>query len=434
VIRLTAPVILTLDADDTVIRDGALDIVGGKIAYCGPRSTAPEFAGEVTELDGVLLPGLINTHAHTPMTLLRGLGGDLPLMQWLQTRIWPAEGKLQPGDIRSGQLLGGIEMLRGGTTTSVEMYFGAEELAEAATALGSRMLLGLPVMGLPGMDWRQQLTDIDKLIDDNGLYWPGNPRVEVAYGPHSAYTLPPEALELTAKSARERGALLTIHVAESQQEDVAQRADYQSVPRLLDEHNVYGGRFIAAHSIQLDDHDISLFAANDVAVASCPVSNAKLAAGIARVPELRKAGVTVGLATDGPASNDTLDLWDEMRMAANVARLRYDDAMALTANDTLRMATVEGAKAIGHAADLGQLVAGFEADIVHVSGASPAFVAGLDVPDAHLVSNLVWGGGGRSVTDVWIAGDKVLASGNVVGVDEREVRADARVRAQRLMA
>jgi 5-methylthioadenosine/S-adenosylhomocysteine deaminase len=431
-VRFRAPVVLPCDPSCSVLRDAVVDVAAdGRITYCGPRAEAPD--NEVTEraLSGILLPGLVNIHAHSPMTVLRGMGGDLPLLRWLQEIVWPAEAKLTPADIEAGMLLGSVEMLRGGITTSVEQYFQTEHLVRALTATGQRALIGPAVVDTPGHDWRAQLEEISAGIDTDGRFRGADGRIEIGYGPHSAYTLPPEALTLIGEAARARDATVLIHVAESAAEDAVQRERYGSVPRLLAEVGLYGGRVLAAHSVHLSDEDIAIFAENGVGVAHCPGSNAKLASGVARLGDLRAAGVAVGLGTDGPASNDDLDLWEEMRLAALFARLAAMDSAALVAADALLLATRGGAEALGRD-DIGALEPGRWADLVHVVVDDPAFTGGLDVPDEHLLANLVWAGGQRLVRDVWVAGDQVVADGEPTGVSRAEAQAAAGAVTRRL--
>lgn len=421
--RLRAPIVLPCDPSCSVLRDGVVDVgSSGRLGYVGPADGAPATEAPVRQLDGILMPGMVNTHAHSPMTVLRGMGGDLPLMRWLREVIWPAEARLTPSDMAAGMLLGSVEMLRNGITTSVEQYFQPDHVIRAVLATGGRMILGPAVVGTPGHSWRAQLDEISARIDVDGLR--PHDRIEIGYGPHAAYTLSPEALTVVAEAARARDALLLIHVAESPGEDAEQRKSHGSVPKLLAKIGLLGGRVLAAHSVHLSDEDIAIFAEHGVAVAHCPGSNAKLASGIARVPELRKAGVPVGLGTDGPASNDDLDLWEEMRLAALVARLSTMDSAALTAADVLLMATRGGAEAVGRD-DIGVLAEGRWADVVHVDTAGEAFAAGLDVPDEHLLANLVWGANARGVRNVWVGGEQVVADREPVKVERAKVQAQA---------
>jgi 5-methylthioadenosine/S-adenosylhomocysteine deaminase len=430
--RLHAEIVLPCDQTCAVLRDAVVDIDdSGRLGYVGPFASAPRFAGPARSLPGILMPGMINTHAHSPMTVLRGMGGDLPLIRWLEEIIWPAEALLTPEDIAAGMLLGSVEMLRNGITTSVEQYFQPEHVINAVLATGGRMVLGPAVVDVPGYDWRTQLDEVSARIDADGLR--PHDRIEIAYGPHSAYTLTPEALTAVAEAARSRGALLLLHVAESLAEDAAQRAEYGSVPKLLASIGLLEGRILAAHSVHLSDEDIALFAEHDVAVAHCPGSNAKLASGIAPLPALRAAGVRVGLGTDGPASNDDLDLWEEMRLAALLARLSTMDSAALTAADVLLLATREGAAAIGRD-DLGVLEPGRWADVVHVDVSSEAFASGLSVPNEHLLANLVWAAGARDVRDVWVGGEQVVADREPTKVERAKVQADAGAVTARLRA
>ena len=430
-LRLTAPVVLPCNAECSVLRDAVVDVdADGRIGFVGPRVAAPASDAPVRALSGILLPGLVNAHAHTPMVALRGLGGDLPLMRWLQDVIWPAESRLRADDVRTAMTAGCVELLRTGCTTSVEMYFFTDAVIAAVTAVGSRVLLTPGIIAAPGWDrlgpWEAMRDNVSARIDAGGMR---SGRIELGYGPHAAYTLPPEALASIGEHARERGALVHIHVAEAADEDHDQRAAYGSVPAMLDAVGLLGGRVLAAHGVQLSDADVELLASRGVAVAHCPGSNAKLAAGVARVTALRRAGVRVGLGTDGPASGDDLDLWAQARLAGLLARVSTGDAAALTAAELLLMATRDGAAAIGRA-DLGVLEAGRWADLVHVDLDDPVFTDPAD--DAQLLSNLVWAGGARLVTDVWVAGEAVLADGEPTRVDRAATTAGLRAVAARL--
>lgn len=433
-LRLRAPIVLPCDPACSVLRDAVVDIdEHGRISYCGPLPEAPASNAQVVEHTGILLPGLVNAHAHSPMTLLRGMGGDLPLLRWLREVIWPSEARLTPADIESGMLLGLLEMLRAGVTTTAEMYFHGEQLANAVLASGARAVLTMGILDAPTWNWRSMLDEITAWIDADGLRSGPDERVEVGYGPHSAYTLPPEALALVGEAAQARGALVHIHLAESATEDTAQRERYGSVPTLLASLGLLDGRVVAAHAVHLSDQDIEILASHGVGVAHCPGSNAKLASGIARVVDLRRAGVPVGLGTDGPASNDDLDLWEDMRLAAMLARLSTMDSAALGAAEVLLMATRVGAQALGRD-DIGALEPGRWADVVHAHVDDPAFAAGLDVPDEHLLANLVWAAGSRTVRDVWVAGERVVEAGEPTKVDRAAVQASASVITRRLLS
>lgn len=436
--RLTAPVVLPCDEQCTVLRDAVVDVDNtGRLAYVGPLVGAPPAPGAVRSLTGILMPGLINAHAHTAMIGMRGLGGDLPLMRWLTEVIWPAESRMDADDVRAGMLVGVVEMLRAGITTSVEMYFYNEAVVDAVLAAGSRAVVTPGIIAAPGWDrlgsWQQMLEGINRWIDADGLRFGPGERIELGYGPHAAYTLPAEALAAAGAAAQQRGALLHIHVAETTGEDTAIRAAHGSVPLLLENLGVLrsGARVLAAHAVQLSDTDIAVLSRHRVGVAHCPGSNGKLASGIARLLDLRAAGIAVGLGTDGPASHDDLDLWTDARLAALLARLTSGDAAAVTATQALLLATRGGAAALGRD-DLGTLRAGGWADLVHIGADDPAFAAGLDVPDAQLLANLIWTAGARAVRDVWVAGEQVVENGRSSRVDTAQAHAALRARVSRI--
>ena len=436
--RLAAPVVLPCDEQCTVLRDAVVDVDdAGRIAYVGPSAQAPACSGAVLALTGILMPGLVNAHAHTAMTGLRGLGGDLPLMRWLTEVIWPAESRVDADDVRAGMLVGVSEMLSAGVTTSVEMYFYPEAVVDAVLAAGSRAVVTPGIIAAPGWDrlgtWQQMLEGISRWIDADGVRFGPGERIELGYGPHAAYTLPTEALVAAGEAAQQRGALLHIHVAESATEDTAIREAHGSVPLLLENLGVLraGARVLAAHAVQLSDTDIAVLSRHRVGVAHCPGSNGKLASGIARLLDLRAAGIAVGLGTDGPASHDDLDLWNDARLAALLARLTSGDAAAVTAAQALLLATRGGAAALGRD-DLGTLCPGGWADLVHIGADDPAFAAGLDVPDGQLLANLVWAAGARAVRDVWVAGQRVVDGGISTRVDTAEAHAALRSRVARL--
>jgi 5-methylthioadenosine/S-adenosylhomocysteine deaminase len=438
--RLTAPVVLPCDEHCTVLRDATVDVDdAGRLAYVGPSAQAPAFPGTILELTGLLMPGLVNAHAHTAMTGMRGLGGDLPLMRWLTEVIWPAESRMDADDVRAAMLVGVVEMLRAGITTSVEMYFYNDAVVDAVLAAGSRAVVTPGIIAAPGWDrlgsWQQMLDGINRWIDADGLRFGPGERIELGYGPHAAYTLPADALAAAGAAAQQRGALLHIHVAETTGEDTAIREAHGSVPLLLENLCVLrpGARVLAAHAVQLSDTDIAVLSRNRVGVAHCPGSNSKLASGIARLLDLRAAGIAVGLGTDGPASHDDLDLWTDARLAALLARLTSGNAAAVTAAQALLLATRGGAAVLGRN-DLGTLRPGGWADLVHVGADDPAFAAGLDVPDAQLLANLVWTAGARAVRDVWVAGEQVVQDGRSTRVDTAQAHAALRARVSRITA
>jgi 5-methylthioadenosine/S-adenosylhomocysteine deaminase len=432
-IRYLAEVVLPCDAAGTILRGGAVDVdADGRITFVGPAREAPDLPrGTVQRLPGLLMPGLVNTHCHSPMSVLRGQGEGLPLLRWLTEVIWPREARITDDDVFWGMTLASAEMLRYGVTTSCEMYFRNEALAAAVDASGARCLLTPAIVQAP-WPWLGSLEEqLDRVLDFHDTHHDPTGRIRVGLAAHSAYTVPEPYLRQVTAAAKQRGALLAIHLAETEHEgeQVSARHGGASVPQVLADLGVFEASVLAAHAVWLSDADVRTLARHGVAVAHCPGSNAKLASGIAPVADLLAAGVTVGLGTDGPASNNDLDLWEEMRLAALLARLRARDPTALGAGQVLAMATRVGAQALGMP-DVGVLEAGRWADLVHISLDDPAFVPVLAEPD--LVAHLVFAAPRSCVRDVWVAGRQVVAGGECLTVDLAVARARVQQAAARL--
>ena len=428
--RFTARALVVGDRAGTVVLDAVVDVEDGRIAWVGPAADAPDAGNaEVVALPGVLTPGLVNTHSHAPMVLFRGQGEGLPLDRWLSEVMWPREARLTADDVEVAMTAASAELLGNGVTTTVEMYFHPERIAAAVGRSGARAVIGTPILPLPGFPpMEQQLADAIALASTA----PEDGAIEYALGPHAAYTVPLPVLREAAAAAREHGLLLTTHVAETATEGADLLAEHgMSVPALFAAHDVLGGRVLAAHCVHMDDADLALWQDYDVAVAHCPASNAKLASGIAPVRAMIDRGIRVGLGTDGPASNDGLDLFADMRLAASLARLAGASATALTAPEALWLATGAAADALGRP-DLGQLAVGRRADLVHVDTRDLAFEPVLSAAD--VAAHLVWSGGGRYVRDVWVGGQPVVRDGVSTRVDVEALRADVAARAARLAA
>jgi len=429
-LRFTARALVTGDRAGTVVPNAVLDVADGRIAWAGPAAEAPPAEdGERIDLPGILTPGLVNAHSHAPMVLFRGQGEGLPLERWLQEVMWPREARLTPEDVEVAMTAASAEMLANGVTTSVEMYFHPERIAAAVATTGARALIATALIPIPGMPpYEEQLravVDLAAGVPDDGT-------IEYGVGPHAAYTVPLPLLRETAAVAREHGMLLHVHVAETATEGAGLLATHGlSVPALLAAHDVLGGRVLAAHCVHMDDADLDLWREHDVAVAHCPASNAKLASGVAPLRAMLDRGIRVGLGTDGPASNDGLDLLADTRLAASLARLAGRSATALTAAEAFWLASGAAADAIGRP-DLGQLTAGRRADLVHVDTRDLVFEPVGDPAD--LLAHLVWSGAARHVRDVWVAGRPVVRDGASTTVDTEALRRDVAARAARLAA
>jgi 5-methylthioadenosine/S-adenosylhomocysteine deaminase len=327
------------------------------------------------------------------------------------------------------------ELLAFGVTTTSEMYFYEDAIADAVVAAGSRSVITPGVLRLPGQAddgddrwWGRRLDEVRafhaRRNGEAGL-------IEVGFGPHAAYTVPLDVVGDIAAAAQELDALFHTHVAETEDEGTRFLADHGcTAPEALAGVGALEGRVLAAHSIWLSEHDIALYRDNDVAVAHCPQSNAKLASGVAPLTRLLGEGIRVGLGTDGPASNNDLDLFEEMRFAALVARIHDRDAAALPAAGALDLATRGAGVALGRP-DLGRLAPGSAADMVLVDIDDPAFVPLHE--DAQLVEHLVWSGSSRLVSDVWVAGRQVVAAGECLTVDVAEASRQVEERSRRLL-
>jgi 5-methylthioadenosine/S-adenosylhomocysteine deaminase len=426
--RFTARAVVVGDRAGTVVPDAVVDVADGEIRWVGPAADAPPARdAEIVGLPGILLPGLVNTHSHAPMVLFRGQAEGLPLDRWLGEVIWPREARLTAEDVEVAMTAASAEMLRNGITTSVEMYFHPERVAAAVAATGARAVIATPVLPLPGMPpVEEQLRAAVELAAGA----PSDGTVEYGLGPHAAYTVPLKVLTTAAEAAREHGLLLHLHVAETATEGDELLARHGlSVPALLAAHDVLGGRVLAAHCVHMDDGDLELWQEYDVAVAHCPASNAKLASGIAPLRAMLDRGIRVGLGTDGPASNDGLDLLADARLAAMLARLSAADATAVTAAEAVWLATGAAADALGRP-DLGRLTPGHRADLVHVDTRDLLFEPVGDIGD--LLTHLVWSGASRLVRDVWVGGRQVVRDGVCTTVDAEALRADVAARARRL--
>jgi 5-methylthioadenosine/S-adenosylhomocysteine deaminase len=432
-LRLVADAVFTVDDDGAVLAPGAVEIDDdGHISWVGdPWQVPPEAGAEVRELGGLLMPGLVNCHGHSPMTLVRSAGDGLPLERWLTESVWPREARLDDEDVYWGMMLGAAEMLCNGTTTTCEQYRHPAPVMAALNDSGMRAVYTPGIFSAPDSvsgTWQSLLAEAMALYDSTH---DGEGRIQVGFGPHAAYTVPPEGLRDIAQEAQRRGALLQIHLSETTAECEDVRARYgASAPALLASVGALDGRVLGAHAVWLDEDDRALLAAHDVAVAHCPGSNGKLGAGVAPLADLLGRGVRVGLGTDGPASNDDLHLWDEMRLAALLARATAADPEALSSAGALRLATRGGAEALG--LPVGTLEEGRPADLIRLRTDDPRFTP--SVTDAELLGHLVWAGAGYLVTDVWVAGRQVVEAGRCTLFDGERARAEVAERARRLLA
>ena len=431
-LRLVADAVFTVDPGDTMLLPGAVEIEDGLISWVGDPWQVPAAAGtEVRQLGGLLMPGLVNCHGHSPMTLVRSAGDGLPLERWLSESVWPREALLRDEDVYWGMVLGADELLCNGITTTCEQYRHPDPVTEAVIDAGIRAVYTPGIFDVPGAGsqntWEGLLDEACRLFDAmDGR----DGRLHLGFGPHAAYTVPRQGLRTIAAEAQRRDALLQIHLSETEAECAQVLASYgMSAPALLESEGVLEGRVLAAHSVWLDEADRGIVAGHDVAVAHCPGSNGKLGAGVAPLQDLLARGVRVGLGTDGPASNDDLHLWDEMRLAALFARATAADPGAVTSAAALRLATRGGGEALG--LPVGALEVGRPADLIRLRTDDARFTP--SVTDAELLGHLVWAGAGYLVTDVWVGGACVVEAGRCTRIDGDRARAEVGQRARRLV-
>jgi len=429
--RLVADAVFTVDDDDTVLAPGAVEVDEGRITWVGdPWQEPPGRETEVLELGGLLMPGLVNCHGHSPMTLVRSAGDGLPLDRWLSESIWPREARMSDEDVYWGMVLGAAELLGNGVTTSSEQYRHPEPVVRALLDSGMRAVYTPAIFDVPanGDTWSALLEDACALHD---AFAGKEERLQLGFGPHAVYTVPPEGLATIGAEAQRRGALLQIHLCETRAEgDVVRQRYGLSAPAVLAREGVLDGRVLAAHAVWPEDDDLALLAEFDVAVAHCPGSNGKLGSGVAPLAEYLARGVRVGLGTDGPASNDDLHLWDEMRLSALLARATAADPGVVSSRTALRLATRGGADALG--LPVGTLEPGRVADLIRLRTDDPRFTPATS--DEELLGHLVWAAAGYLVTDVWVGGERVVHDARCTRIDAEQARAEVAQRARRLLA
>ncbi|MGQ7818121.1 N-ethylammeline chlorohydrolase [Pseudomonas sp. A46] len=422
--------IVPVEPAGVVLRDHALGIRDGRIALLAPRDQALKVESrERRELPGMLLaPGLINAHGHAAMTLFRGLADDLPLMTWLQEHIWPAEARwVDESFVRDGTELAVAEQIKGGISCFSDMYFFPAQSSAVIHAAGLKAQLAIPVLDFPipgAADASEAVRRGVELFSDLKHH----PRIKVAFGPHAPYSVSDDKLESIRVLAEELDAGIHMHVQETAfevQQSLEQRGE-RPMARLA-RLGLLGPRFQAVHMTQVDDADLELLVESNSNVIHCPESNLKLASGFCPVERLWQAGVNVAIGTDGAASNNDLDLLGETRTAALLAKAVAGSASALDAHRALRMATLNGARALGLDQDTGSLELGKAADLVAFD------LSGLaQQPVYDPVSQLIYATGRDAVRHLWVDGKHLLDDGRLTRLDEDRLGATARAWGERI--
>ena len=412
--------IASVDEENTVHHNYSVAIHGGRIHDVLPKQDILDKYSsdvEITLENQLLIPGLVNSHAHSPMSLMRGLADDLPLMDWLNNHIWPTEQKhVSTEFVFDGSLLACAEMIRSGTTCFNDMYFFPDETARAVEQAGMRAKLGLILIDFPSA-WAKDADEyLSKGIELHDQLH-GNSLISTAFAPHAPYTVSDEPLKRISTYAEELDIPIHIHLHETEGEVEQAIASNGKRPiERLHDLGLLSPRLLAVHMTQLTDAEIKLVAETGTHVLHCPESNLKLASGFCPSYKLQQAGVNVALGTDGAASNNDLDMIAEMRTAALIAKAVAKNASALPAEDILRMATFNGAKALGLDAEIGSIEVGKSADITAVD------LSGIEnQPVYNPVSQLVYSAGRENVSNVWVAGHHLLKDRQLTTLDEKAI-------------
>jgi len=424
--------VVTMDSARTVITNGAVAVDDGVIVAIGaPADIQHDFSARQT-LAGekrVVMPGLVNGHGHAAMTLLRGVADDLGLMDWLNNYIFPSEVAFVDAEfVRIGTELACWEMIRGGTTTFVDMYYFPDTIAETVDRCGMRAMISATVIDQRSPDAEGASDSIAKGTDFINRWKGRNPRITPMFGPHANYTLSAEQLAATRAAAMELGVPISIHMAESPFElQYSQDTFGMTSIEMFDSIGFFEGPTIAAHVVWPTPAEILILAARKVGVIHNPTSNMKIASGISPVADMLAAGVRVGLGTDGAASNNDLDMWEEMRLAAFLQKVDRMDPEVLPADTVLSMATVGGATAIGLGDSIGSLEVGKRADLIQV-----AFDDVHHVPTYNVVSHLVYVTDEQDVATVVVDGRILMLEREILTIDTERVAAEANAFAARI--
>ncbi|MCI4567378.1 TRZ/ATZ family hydrolase [Lysobacter sp. CFH 32150] len=416
-----------------VLEDHAVAVRDGAIVAVLPIGEARlrfEAKETVSRPDAALIPGLVNAHTHNPMTLLRGVADDLPLMQWLQGHIWPIEGAvIGPEFVADGVALAIAEMLRGGTTCCNENYFFPDVQAAVYHRHGFRARVGLPIIDFPTA-WAKSSDEYFDRAGEVHDQWRNDALVATAFAPHAPYTVSDTNFERIRMLADQLDVPVHCHVHETAHEVAESQQQHSQRPLArLDRLGLVNDRLIAVHMTQLTDAEIALCAERGVSVVHCPESNLKLASGFCRAADVQRAGINLAIGTDGAASNNDLDMFGEMRSAALLAKAVAADASALDAATALHAATLGGARALGFDHLVGSIEPGKQADLVCVD------LGELETqPLHHAISQLVYACGRHQVSDVWIAGKRKLRERMLIDIDTAALVANARQWRDRIVA
>ena len=420
--------LLTMDKENRVIQNGFLGILEDEIIYIGKE---PEdfFSDEIIDANGgIVLPGLINAHTHVPMSLFRGLAEDIPLKQWLEDYIFPIEKRLNPELVYTGSLLSCAEMIMSGTTTFCDMYCFEDEVAKAAKKAGMRCLISEGLFDFPSPNYGDNIEDGYNYTQWLIEKWKDDPLINVAVGPHTPYTCSEEVLRKSKEIAEAYGVPIIIHLAETELEVQEIRKRHGKTPtEYLHDLRILGPNLIAAHCVHLSKGDLELLKNSDTKVVHNPECNMKLASGISPVPEMLNMGICVALGTDGSASNNNLDLFQEMDTASKLHKISKMDPSVMDAVTVVKMATIYGAKALGMEKLIGSLEVGKKADVIVLNTNTPHMI-----PLYNPFYGIVYSATGADVVCSIINGKVVMKEKRLVTLDIEEVIKNAKQWAEQI--
>jgi 5-methylthioadenosine/S-adenosylhomocysteine deaminase len=424
--------VVTMDAEKRLIENGAVAVQKGEIVAVGKTGEISRqfIAKQIINANGkIVIPGLVNTHTHIPMTLFRGISDDLDLQEWLTKYIFPAEAKNVTEDfVRVGTRLGLAEMIRGGTTTYCDMYYFEDAIADETAKAGMRGVLGETIIDFPVPDNKtheQALAYTEKFVSK----WKNHSLIVPAFAPHAAYTVSEEHLGNIKKIADKLNAAVVIHVAETQKEvdDISEQKGLRPV-EYLDKIGFLNDRTIAAHVVFVNENEVNILKNRGVGVAHNPQSNMKLASGVAPVPQMLVKDLPVGLGTDGAASNNDLNLWEEMDTAAKLHKVFARDPKVLTAEQAFEMATIRGARALHLENLIGSIETGKRADIAIVD-----FDALHQTPFYNVYSHLVYASKASDVQTVIVNGKVLMRDKRLLTLNENVIKKDANAYRQKII-
>ncbi len=419
---LTDCTLLTMDENNSFYENGFVSINDGKIEMIGDMIDVPRDKDIVSMKGKIVLPGLINCHNHLPSSLYRGMGSDLALMDWLNLAMWPAQKFMSEEHSYWGSFLNCLESIRNGVTTVIDQYYYANSNAKAVVDSGMRAVIGATVFDHSSPEGDNTLQIACDFIEK----YKGNDRIYPCFGPHAPYTESPETYKKIAELAKKYRVQIHTHIGETKDEVAQIKERYNTTStKLLESVGTFEVPVISAHNVYIGDEDVAIFAKYGVLAAYNPVSNLKLASGIANLKPLIEAGVTIGIGTDGVESNNTADLLADLKVGTLLQKTINEDATFIKAESALRMATSEAAKVAGIDSFAGQIKVGFKADLIAIDRKYPSMTPIYKKKADEIYAAIVYAADGRAVSDTIVDGKFLMKEREILAFDERDVLINA---------